>query len=787
MPRRIAARRSRPALPLDLLRAAAASVLALGLATTVGLAAPDAATAAPGTGVIAGTVSGSDGAPAVGITVGLRPEVGMSTSAQTDATGAYRFDGVAPGRYTLAFSCWTACVGNYLPEYWDDTRSFEGRTWFDLADGERVDLRTGLDLAGEIAGTVRGEDGRPLDGATVSISAATAGVVPPHDFAETDAEGRYRFRNLPEGGYTLRFTPGPTVHEDSYFGEHWNDAATADAAEVIRVTAGEVVSGIDADLEPAAWISGRVVNEDGVPADWDADLDVFLYRVTDTGVSWVDSEGLRSYLRDGEFRFDGLPAGTYLLRTRALGWGVAEWWQDESEMTAADGIVVEAGDRFETTILLEGGPASLVGPTVTGTARVGEALTASASSPTPDAVLSYQWTAGGLPVEGATGTTFVPTAEQVGQQVAVTVTVTAPNRASTSRDSWFTQPVAAGVLTAPIPSIVGSAIAGTTLTVQTGGWPGGTELGYRWYRSDALVSTASQLTLTSEHVGGRIRVEVTGTKPGYAPATASSASTLVVMHGTVELSQPTVSGIPQIGATLSARSASTTPGAALSYRWYADGEAINGAAAPTLTLRDEHLDARITVRVTGTAPLYLSATRGSVPTRAVVDPAWRDAAGLFGPDLFARSVAISAARFEPGVTTVYLANGSRFSDAAAALELAGGEDPVLLTSTTSLPAVVLGEIQRLKPRYIVILGGTDSVGGGIEMQLAGLASHGVQRIVDWDAASVAWASAEAPASLGAEAAHAGGGTPAASAGPSSGPADLAPRESVIITRVGALG
>jgi hypothetical protein len=769
------------------LRTVVATAIALVLASTIGIHSPDAATAAPATGIVAGIVTGSDGAPAVGIDVSLRYANGWSRDADTDASGAYRFDGVEPGRYTVSFSCWTSCVGNYHSEYWEDTRSFDDRTWFDLADGEHVHLQTELELAGEITGTVQGDDGKPLEDVNVYIESATAGIVPPRDRTHTDASGRYRLRNLPEGGYTLRFAPAATVHEEAYFGEHWKDAATADAAEVIHVAAGEVVSGIDAGLTPAAWISGRVVNEDGVPADWAADVGLTLYRVTDAGVSSFRTEGLPFYLGYGAFRFAGLPAGTYLLRTRALGWGVAEWWQDESDMAAADRIVVEAGDRFDTTIVLEGGPASILGPTVTGTARVGETLTASASSPTPGATLSYQWTAGGVPVEGATGTQFTPAADHVGQQVAVSVTATAPDRARMTHHSSPTQPVALGVLTAPTPSIVGDRMVGTTLTVRAGDWQHGTELAYRWYRSDTLVSTASQLTLTSEHVGGRIRVEVTGSKPGYTPAMASSASTLVVLHGEVELTQPTVSGIPQVGSPLTAVVSSATPGVALFYQWYADGDPILRAATPTLTLRDEHIGARIAVRVTGNAPLYAPTARNSVPTRAVVDPAWRNTPGLFGPDLFTRSVEISAPRFEPGVMTVYLANGSRFPDAAAALRLAGGEDPVLLTSATTVPAVVLGEIQRLKPRYIVILGGTDAVSSAIEPQLEGLSSHGIHRIVDWDGTTLGAGPQDASTALSAGTAAVEGGATDGSGSREDTPADLAPAKWTIITRVGALG
>ena len=159
-------------------------------------------------------------------------ESAASSYVDTDKSGAYRFENLAANSYSLFFSCWNACVGNYIPEYWDDTRYYDSKTWFDLAEGQRVDLETELELAGEISGVVRGDDGATLKMIRVDITSATAGVRPPQDFALTDAEGRYRFRNLPEAGYTLRFVP-ESVPGD-YFSEFWKDQATASAADVVQ-------------------------------------------------------------------------------------------------------------------------------------------------------------------------------------------------------------------------------------------------------------------------------------------------------------------------------------------------------------------------------------------------------------------------------------------------------------------------------------------------------------------------------------------------------------------------
>ncbi|GAA1131759.1 S-layer homology domain-containing protein [Citricoccus alkalitolerans] len=84
-----------------------------------------------------------------------------------------------------------------------------------------------------------------------------------------------------------------------------------------------------------------------------------------------------------------------------------------------------------------------VTPAVTGEATVGEALTAESGDWGPEGVeLSYQWSADGEAIEGATEATFTPTEDQVGQRITVTVTGTLAGYNTTSRISAPTAAVA---------------------------------------------------------------------------------------------------------------------------------------------------------------------------------------------------------------------------------------------------------------------------------------------------------------------------------------------------------
>lgn len=69
-------------------------------------------------------------------------------------------------------------------------------------------------------------------------------------------------------------------------------------------------------------------------------------------------------------------------------------------------------------------PANTAVPTVSGTAKAGETLAASAGTWTGRAApyLTYQWLRGSTPIDGATGLAYVVAADDVGARLRVRVT-----------------------------------------------------------------------------------------------------------------------------------------------------------------------------------------------------------------------------------------------------------------------------------------------------------------------------------------------------------------------------
>ncbi|MFB2598037.1 cell wall-binding repeat-containing protein [Herbiconiux sp. P17] len=81
-----------------------------------------------------------------------------------------------------------------------------------------------------------------------------------------------------------------------------------------------------------------------------------------------------------------------------------------------------------------------------------------------------------------------------------------------------------------------------------------------------------------------------------------------------------------------------------------------------------------------------------------------------GADRYAVSAAVSASSFPPGVQSVYIASGENFPDALSASAAAGlRKSPVLLVTHDGIPDIVAAELRRLKPRTIVLMGGTNTI------------------------------------------------------------------------------
>lgn len=194
-------------------------------------------------------------------------------------------------------------------------------------------------------------------------------------------------------------------------------------------------------------------------------------------------------------------------------------------------------------------------PTISGTAKEGQTLTASDGSwsNTPTS-FTYQWqrcandgTACG-DITGATSKTYTLVTGDVGHTVRVVVTAANADGKS-SANSAPTEVVGSkgGPTNSVRPSVSGSAVVGDTLTVSNGSWtPAPSSFSRQWQRCasdgtaclDIAGATGQTYGIRSEDVGHRLRALVTAhTSTGQT--TAASSTSNVVTQTTVTTTQTT--------------------------------------------------------------------------------------------------------------------------------------------------------------------------------------------------------------------------------------------------------
>ncbi|QCX28242.1 hypothetical protein [Nocardioides jishulii] len=184
------------------------------------------------------------------------------------------------------------------------------------------------------------------------------------------------------------------------------------------------------------------------------------------------------------------------------------------------------------------------------------------------------------------------------------------------------EPEPVPVVTGAVPTVFGTARVGATLRALPGSWSDGVTLTYQWERNGAPIAGARSATyrVAPADRGARLTVTVTGSKPGHTPTSLESARTGTVAPGLLTARKPAVTGTTKVGKRLTARPGAWKPAQVrLTYQWLRNGKVIKGAKAKkktyVVTKRDRR--ARLSVRVTGTAPGYTKVTRTSARTARV--------------------------------------------------------------------------------------------------------------------------------------------------------------------------
>jgi fibronectin type 3 domain-containing protein len=297
-------------------------------------------------------------------------------------------------------------------------------------------------------------------------------------------------------------------------------------------------------------------------------------------------------------------------------------------------------------------PANSSPPTISGTAQVGQTLSADPGewSGTSPITYTYQWrscdqTGGGCTnIAGATSQTYVLGAGDVDTTLRVAVTGSNAFGSSAATSAATDVVVDAGPIppsnTSP-PTISGTAQVGQTLSADPGQWSGTSPIThtYQWRScdqtgeicSDIFGATAQTYTLTVLDLGNTVRIAVTASNSAGSSSATSVATAVVGGPGPIppsNTSPPTISGSATVGQTLSGDQGtwSGTEPITYTYQWRSCNQTggscqdIGGATSQTYTLTPADIGSTIRFAVTASNDGG-SSTGTSSHTSIVVDSA----------------------------------------------------------------------------------------------------------------------------------------------------------------------
>ncbi|MFE6253655.1 FG-GAP-like repeat-containing protein [Agromyces sp. NPDC057865] len=585
--------------------------------------------------------------------------------------GAWRRD-VEPGEYQVVFGRYLTPVGGtqkvFVPDqYYDGMAS---PTQAKVVVVEPAIETTGIDAVypdappppvGPVQRSiyVRDQDGTAVPGAVTVVTSIASGEsfrsstdqggfssFPAAPYLPTLAELRVEFRED-----TWVYTAAGFVH----------DAPEVEPTPVwIQAGGGQ---GIIGDRLPFRLASGSISGT--VSAEWSGSTSVRATLTTATGdvvaTTWPNAfaEFTFSFVSDGSYRlsFDR-PLPDPVLAPFGVD---VRWYRDATQLADATPIVVDGGAkvRLAHQVLAQRGRISGAvvetspdGTSVPLTDRT-VAVYPEAATPTSSGArfatvqADGSWSidlypgryrvAFGRSTVAGDPATFI--AEQyfdggTSPSTASTVVVVA---AQESRDIDAKFARQASVST---PTVSGSAVVGSTLTVAATSDTPGVSLAYEWLADGSPLAGASgpSLELRAGHLGKVFTARVTASAPGYATVSKDSGPTGAVAAGTLTTARPTISGSAVTGSTLSASPGTWISGTSYAYQWFAGGVAVGGATGSTLKLTAAHAGTSITVQVTGTKPGYATAATTSTPTAKVAFPAFdRDFSGDDTVDVLART------------------------------------------------------------------------------------------------------------------------------------------------------
>jgi putative cell wall-binding protein len=261
--------------------------------------------------------------------------------------------------------------------------------------------------------------------------------------------------------------------------------------------------------------------------------------------------------------------------------------------------------------------------------------------------------------------------------------------------------------------------------------------------ADALTGAAAEIPL---HGPVLLTSRDTVPEPVIAELRRLHPATIVVLGGTASVSaavenvlRPLATAVVRYAAAdrygvSAAVSRASFPTGSPAVAYVASGEnfpdALSGSAAaghlggPVLLVTRDSVPADVSAELKRLKPARIVVLGGPNTVSVTVLGTLGDiapTARIGGADRFEVSAGVSKNAFPSGSRTVYVASGAVFPDALSGSSAAVAQAaPVLLVTSTIIPATVAAELDRLRPARIIVLGGPNTVSDAV---LAALKEH----------------------------------------------------------------
>ncbi|QXE92947.1 carboxypeptidase regulatory-like domain-containing protein [Geomonas subterranea] len=260
--------------------------------------------------------------------------------ARSDSTGRFVLDGLASGKYRIAFG---DREQKFLLQWHDGKTDPEEATIITVtAPGTVSGIKGVLRQSGGIAGMVTDESGKAVP--EVLVIAEGVDRTARGGSAITDQTGSYAIRGLDSAPYHLSFRATSSQHLPVYY----RDAAKKESAQVVEVAAPDMVLGVNQVLRQGVLLTGKVTNSAGEPVQ----AAVMAYRAGEK--EGDDGAGYGSSQPDGTFSM-AVADGSYLVEVRAPGY-LPQWSGKAATRDEALPVAVSRGEGSQPLeVVLERG------------------------------------------------------------------------------------------------------------------------------------------------------------------------------------------------------------------------------------------------------------------------------------------------------------------------------------------------------------------------------------------------------------------------------------------------